>query len=305
MSVPAAFLTIIIIWSTTPLGIKWSSVGVGYEFGVAARMTFGLLALLIVVRLWRLSMPLNKHAFMVYLASGLPLFIAMSTVYWSAQHIPSGWIAVIFGLSPLFTSVFATKLLGENAFTGARLLGMALGLSGLMIVFSESFTMSSVALAGVAGVTFSALSQSFGAVWIRSLKTDIHAISITTGGLLVATPLFILNCAINSGWPESMPTNTMISIVYLAVLGTSIGFPLYFYLLKNIQAERVALVTLITPVIALLLGAFLNSESISTKVWVGTAFVLSGLAIYEYGKYLPISSEMRKKWQIRWNQRPL
>ena len=305
MSIPAAFMTVVFIWSTTPLGIKWSSAGVGYEFGVAARMTIGLVALLIVVRLWRLAMPLNKHAFKVYFASGLPLFIAMSTVYWSAQHIPSGWIAVVFGLSPLFTSLFATKMLGENAFSGARLFGMILGFSGLMVVFSESFTLSNMALAGIAGVTFAALSQSFGAVWIRSLKPDMHAISITTGGLLIATPLFILNCVVNGGWPESIPTNTMMSIVYLAVLGTSIGFPLYFYLLKNIQAERVALVTLMTPILALLLGAFLNAELISAKVWVGTAFVLSGLAIYEYGKYLPLPARLKKQWRTRWNQRPL
>jgi len=305
MNVPAAFMIVVFIWSTTPLGIKWSSVGVGYEFGVATRMTIGLIALLIVVRLWRLPMPLNKHAIKVYLASGLPLFIAMSTVYWSAQHIPSGWIAVVFGLSPLFTSVFAMKLLGENSFSGARLFGMILGFAGLMVVFSESFTLSNQALAGIAGVTFAALSQSFGAVWIRSLKPDLHAISITTGGLLIATPLFILNCVINGGWPESIPANTIMSIVYLAILGTSIGFPLYFYLLKNIQAERVALVTLITPVLALLLGAFLNAEIISAKVWVGTAFVLSGLAMYEYGKYLPLPAKLKKQWRTRWNQRPL
>lgn len=305
MSVPAAFLTVVFVWSTTPLGIKWSSVGVGYEFGVAARMTIGLIALLIVVRLWRLALPLNKQAFRVYLASGLPLFIAMSIVYWSAQYIPSGWIAVVFGLSPLFTSVFASKLLDENSFTGARLLGMVLGLAGLMIVFSESFTLSSMALMGVMGVTVSALSQSFGAVWIKSLKPDLHAISITTGGLLIATPLFILNCAINGSWPESIPTNTLMSIVYLAIMGTSLGFPLYFYLLKNIQAERVALVTLITPILALLIGAFLNAELISLKVWLGTALVLSGLAMYEYGKYLPLPSRIKKQWRTRWNQRPL
>jgi len=228
MNIPAAFITIVFIWSTTPLGIKWSSVGVGYEFGVAARMTIGLIALLIVVKVWRLAMPMDKHALKVYLASGLPLFIAMSTVYWSAQHIPSGWIAVVFGLSPLFTSLFATKMLGENSFTGARLIGMALGLCGLVIVFSEGFALSSMALAGIAGVTFAALSQSFGAVWIRCLKPNMHAISITTGGLLIATPLFILNCVINGGWPESIPTDTMMSIVYLAILGTSVGFPLYF-----------------------------------------------------------------------------
>jgi drug/metabolite transporter (DMT)-like permease len=305
MSIPAAFITIVFIWSTTPLGIKWSSIGVSYEFGVAARMVIGLAALLIVVRLWRLAMPLNKHAYKVYLATGLPLFIAMSTVYWSAQYIPSGWIAVIFGLSPLFTSLFATKLLGENSFTGARLTGMVLGFSGLIIVFSESFTLSNVALIGVAGVTFSAIAQSFGAVWIKSLKPDMHAISITTGGLLFATPLFILNCVINGGWPESIPNNTLMTILYLAVLGTAVGFPLYFYLLKNIQAERVALVTLITPILALLIGAFLNAELISAKVWVGTAFVLTGLAMYEYGKYLPLPAKVKKQWRTRWNQRPL
>lgn len=305
MSVPVAFLTIVFIWSTTPLGIKWSGAGVGYEFGVAARMTIGLIALLIIVRLWRLALPMNKQAFMVYLASGLPLFIAMSIVYWSAQHIPSGWIAVVFGLSPLFTSIFATKLLNENSFTGARLSGMVLGLAGLVIVFSESFTLSTMALMGLIGVTISALSQSFGAVLIRSLKPDLHAISITTGGLLIATPLFILNCVINGGWPESIPANTLMSIVYLAIMGTSLGFPLYFYLLKNIQAERVALVTLITPVLALLLGTYLNAELISLKVWLGTALVLSGLAMYEYGKYLPLPSRIKKQWRIRWNQRPL
>lgn len=305
MSIPVAFLTVVFIWSTTPLGIKWSSIGVGYEFGVAARMSIGLIALLIVVRLWRLALPMNKHAFMVYLASGLPLFIAMSIVYWSAQYVPSGWIAVVFGLSPLFTSVFASTLLGENSFTGARLLGMVLGLAGLLIVFSESVTLSSMALMGIIGVTVSALSQSFGAVWIRSLKPDMHAISITTGGLLIATPLFIANCIINGGWPETLPSNTLMSIVYLSVVGTSIGFPLYFYLLKNIEAERVALITLITPILALLLGAFLNAELISLKVWLGTALVLSGLAMYEYGKYLPLPNRIKKQWRTRWNQRPL
>jgi hypothetical protein len=50
-----------------------------------------------------------------------------------------------------------------------------------------------------------------------------------------------------------------------------------------------------------LLGAFLNNEIISSKVWSGTILILAGLTIYEYGKYLPHV----KKWKIRWLQRPL
>lgn len=301
MAIPAAYLTVILIWSTTPLGIQWSSVGVGYEFGVAARMVIGLMALSLVMYIRRLSMPVDKHALQVYMASGLPLFVAMSVVYWSAQFIPSGWISVIFGLSPVFTSLFGAFILRENGFSGGRLLGMLLGLAGLVIVFSESISLSGMALLGVAGVTFSALSQSLGAVLIRALRPSMPAISITTGGLIIATPLFMLNCLLHGGIPDDIPVNTMMSIVYLALMGTALGFPLYFYLLKHINAERVALITLITPITALLIGVYLNDEIITPRVWAGAAFVITGLAIYEYGKYLPF----RKKWQIRWNQRPL
>ena len=125
--------------------------------------------------------------------------------------------------------------------------------------------------------------------------------SITAGSLVVATPLFLLNFALQQDWPDTIATTTALSIVYLAILGSAIGFPLYFYLLKNLSAERVALIALITPVTALLVGAALNDEIISTHVWLGTALIITGLAIYEYGKHLPFT----RKWQKRWNQRPL
>ena len=185
MSVPAAYLTVIIIWSTTPLAIQWSGVGVGYEFGVAARMLIGLLALLLIVRLNRLPLRRDVHARKVYLVSGLSIFVAMSLVYWSAQYIPSGWISVIFGLAPIITSGFATIILNENNLSAGRVSGMLLGLFGLIIVFAEGLSLSGAAWLGVAGVTLSTVSHSLGAVLLQKLKTDMPAISITTGSLIV------------------------------------------------------------------------------------------------------------------------
>jgi drug/metabolite transporter (DMT)-like permease len=299
--VPAAYLTVIIIWSTTPLAIQWSGMGVGYEFGVAARMVIGLLALLFIVRLRGLPLPWNTHARKVYLVSGISIFIAMSFVYWSAQYIPSGWISVIFGLSPIITSAFATVILRENNLTAGRISGMLLGLLGLIVVFAEGLSLADAAWMGVVGVTIGTVSHSLGAVLLQKLKTDLPAISITAGSLIVATPLFLMNFLLMQSWPESISTVTLLSIIYLAIMGSAIGFPLYFYLLKNLNAERVALIALITPVTALLVGAFLNDEVISTRVWLGTALIIAGLAIYEYGKHLPFA----RKWQIRWKQRPL
>ncbi len=301
MSVPAAYLTVILIWSTTPLAIQWSSIGVGYEFGVAARMSIGLLALLMILRLRGIPLPWNRHARSVYLVSGITLFLAMSLVYWSAQYIPSGWISVIFGLSPLITSALASVILRENHVTAGRMSGMLLGLAGLAVVFVEGVTLSAAAWMGVVGMTVGTLVHSLGAVLLQKLKTDIPALAITTGSLIVATPAFALNFVLMRDWPEQIGTTTVLSILYLALLGSTLGFPLYFYLLKKLNAERVALIALITPVSALLVGAVLNNETINARVWLGTALILTGLAIYEYGKHL----KFLKKWQKRWNQRPL
>jgi drug/metabolite transporter (DMT)-like permease len=297
--VPAAFLLVMMIWSTTPLGIKWSGDAVSYEFGVALRMCIGLAALLIITRVMRKPLPFNRHALKAYAAGGLPIFVAMTLVYRSAQYIPSGWISVIYGLSPLLTSLFAVVLLPGSRFTAGKLTGMLLGLAGLGIVFAESFHLESASWLGVLGACAAVSSQSFGAVLLQKVRSTLPAISVTTGSLVIATPLFVLNSLFH-GLPQEVPERSLLAIVYLGVMGSAIGFPMYFYLLQNVNAERVALITLVTPVNALLLGAGLNNEIIGTRVWLGTALILTGLAIYEYGKYLPF----RKHW-LRWKQTPL
>jgi drug/metabolite transporter (DMT)-like permease len=53
--------------------------------------------------------------------------------------------------------------------------------------------------------------------------------------------------------------------------------------LRRVEASRVALITLVTPVIALLLGQEMNGEDIGPREMVGTAIILAGLACYEWG----------------------
>jgi len=301
MSVPISYISVILIWSTTPLAIQWSGNHVGFQFGVAARMLVGLAALLVVLHVMKIAFPWHKQARRIYLISGLTLYVAMSFVYWSAQHIPSGWISVVFGLSPIITSVMASLILKDSTLSGMRLTGMTIGFAGLSVVFIEGTSISTAAILGVTGTVISAASQSLGAVLIKQQKPDFHPIAITAGSIAVSLPLFLLNCLLMGDWPETIPLKAGLSILYLALLGSAIGFPLYFYLLKKLAPERVAIITLITPITALLLGAVFNGEVISIKVWTGTILIITGLSIYEYGKYLPHV----RQWKVRWLQRPL
>jgi drug/metabolite transporter (DMT)-like permease len=121
---------------------------------------------------------------------------------------------------------------------------------------------------------------------LKKLKPTMPAISITVGSLIVATPLFILNWLLfGAGLPTTIPDRTLYSILYLAIAGTGIGFPLYYYVLKHLSAGHVSLVTLITPVTALLMGAAFNHEAISSRVWVGTGLIMLGLFVHELKKF--------------------
>ena len=61
---------------------------------------------------------------------------------------------------------------------------------------------------------------------------------------------------------------------------------MYYFVLKNLDAIRVSMITLITPVTALLLGAYFNDESLTLSTLLGTGLVVLGLAIFEFDKVL-------------------
>ena len=74
-----------------------------------------------------------------------------------------------------------------------------------------------------------------------------------------------------------------------------IGFIGYFYILQNLKASTVALVTLITPVFAIMLGASLNGEVITSALILGAIGVLLGLSLYQFGDRCLLSVKLSRK----------
>ena len=284
MSVPAAYLGVILVWSTTPLGIQWSAQGASFSFAVMARMLVGLAICVVLLRATRTAFPFTAEARQLYLISGLSIFVAMLLTYWGALHIPSGLISVIFGLSPLLTGVFAALWLSERTLTPLRLIGLALALGGLWFIFGQPWPGDSRASAGTAAVLAGMTAQALGLVWIKRLNVRASPLAITTGSLGVATPLFVLAWVVADAaqLPADITPRAGAAIVYLGVFGSVVGFTLYYYVIQHLDAGRVALITLITPVSALLLGQALNAEFIPRSGWIGIALIGAGLLLYEW-----------------------
>lgn len=283
----SAYLGVILIWSTTPLGIKWSGEeGISFLFGVSARMAIACVLALLLVRVLRIPYHLTRKALLAYAISGFGIYGAMLFAYWGATYVPSGWLSVIWGTSPVFTGILAKRYLGESL-SWYRLFGLMLSLAGLAVIFLHSGEIGERAWLGVLLVVGGVLVQSGTAVWLKHLDAKEHGLMMTATGLLFSLPLFALTWWLFDGEvPETIPLRAGLSIVYLAVFGSLLGFSLYYFLINQIEASKLALVTLVTPVTALLIGRFLNDEPLTLTVYLGTGLILLGLASYQWGRWL-------------------
>ena len=284
MSVPLAYIGVIIIWSTTPLAIKWSGADAGFLFGVTARMLIGLLfSSVLIMLLSRRSLPWDKASRKIYLVAGIAIYGAMLSVYWGSQYISSGFISVIFGLNPIVTGIMAALWLNERSLTPAKILGVTFGVIGLLVIFSQGMQSGNHAVTGIAAVCLSVLLHSWSSVWFKKLDIKLSALEITHGGLMVSVPLYLLTWFILQGtWPDNIGQRSLGSIMYLGIFGSVLGFVLFFYILKHVEVSRVSLITLITPVVALFLGYALNNEVLNITVWIGTAMIMLGMSFYQW-----------------------
>lgn len=287
MSIPSAYLGIILIWSTTPLAIKWSGEAGHFVFGASGRMTLAAFVCLLMMALLRIEFPWHAAARRSYLAASVAIYGAMINVYWGAQFIPSGLISVLFGLTPIITSLLAAIWLREHSLSIHKWIGMLLGLFGLALIFKTNLGTNTQAVKGLLAVLVSVFLHSVSAVWVKRINVTISPLAMTCGGLLMALPFY--GCTwvlLGETLPSNLSTRTLWSIAYLGVFGSVIGYVLYYYILKHLETARVALITLITPISALIIGQTVNGEIIPLTVWLGAGVVLSGLGIYQWGQNL-------------------
>jgi drug/metabolite transporter (DMT)-like permease len=283
MRVCLAYITVILLWSTTPLAIKWSGEGPGFLFGATARMVVGAGGILLALAGTRKRLPWHKRALTTYLAVALQIYGAMMTVYWGAQFIPSGWISVLFGLTPLMTALLAVYCLGERNLSLGKFLAYFFGIAGLAVMFGSALQLGRTAVMGITAVIIAALLQSLSAVWIKYINAGLPALVQVAGGLLFALPVYLLTWFVADGhWPVLLPPISVASILYLGIVATTFGFVLYYYLLTRLKATQVALITLVSPVLALLLGRTVNQEPLTFRVLGGSLLILSALVLHEY-----------------------
>lgn len=282
MRILLAYIFVVLLWATTPLAIKWSGEGPGFLFAATSRMVIGWICILFTLAALQQSMTWNRKALLTYAAVAVQIYGSMIAVYWSAQFIPSGWISVIFGLAPLMTALLAVVLLKERHLSFSKASAYGLGISGLYMMFGSALNLGDNAILGIVGILIATFLQCISAVWIKQINAGLPSIVQVAGGLALALPAYLVTWSYVDGrWPENLTTVNIAATAYLGIIATTIGFSLYYYLLTHLSPVRVALISLMTPVMSLMLGHLVNYEPLTRQILAGTSLILAALVMHE------------------------
>lgn len=278
----AAYLGLVAIWSTTPLAMVMSLRDFDAVWALALRMLVAAILAQGVLRLAGQTLALGADALRRYAIGALSMYGAMIFTYLGARHLPSGMIAILFGLSPLLVGLLSFLALRAVRFTPLQWLGLAIAIAGLAQIFLQGEKLAALDTSSVVLVLAGVLSYATSALWIKQLPQALPPLVQTTGALWLSALAALLTVPLlGRHAPAHLPSLAgSLALLYSASVGSIIAMLCYFFLLQRIEVGTLALTTLITPVFALLLGVVFNHERFRPEILWGMGLILLGLAAY-------------------------
>jgi len=272
-----------VIWGTTWLVIKFQLGEVAPEASVAWR--FALASLLLLGWCALRGIPLRfgwrDQGRMALL--GLLLFgVNYVLVYRSEQLLTSGLVAV------LFASIIFWNLLGARVFFGtpapaALLVGAALGFAGVALLFWPE--LAGVGRGGqglgVALALAGSMVASAGNLYSQRLFARGIGVVPATGWAMGYAAVAILAWCLARGVPLTFDARPayVLSLVYLAVLGSVAAFVAYLTLLRRIGAGRSGYTAAVIPVVAMVASTLFEGYRWTASAAAGMALVLAGTVL--------------------------
>ncbi len=278
-----SYLVVIAVWATTPLAIKLSSQGYTPLAAVGMRFVLASLFACIIIALVSGGSSLKGRHWKAYAIGSLGIFPNMPLVYWATQYISSGLVSVMFATSPLMIGVFSAVLLKQNNFSLSRVAGFAISMLGLLVVCFDQLGWGSQSLFGIALMFLSTVLFALSSVLLKKLDTSsVDPLEQSFGSMIFALPGLCACWLLFDGVVPQMAFGTSLwAVIYLAVVGSIIGFIAFYYALKRLPLEIIGTVPLLSPVLAISLGVWVAGEKMTLSLLIGALLMLLGLAIYE------------------------
>ncbi len=268
-------------------GGLWPVMRAGVEYlpplwFAATRVFIGAVVLFVILAATgRLKMP-NRQDLPAILSVGICMMgLYVSLVHYAVQFVPAGRGALLGYLTPLFVAPVAVIFLGERM-TALRAAGLALGLSGLVVLFNPAgFDWSDPdTLLGNGMCLLAAMSWSVAILQMRGHKWRLTPLQLGPWQLLVATAISLPFAAFlepRSDWSAVAPMFALVG--YGGIIGTAIAMWSVASTIQHLGAVTASVGLLGGPVVALTISVLFQGEALTPTLGGGVVLILGGIAL--------------------------
>jgi drug/metabolite transporter (DMT)-like permease len=266
-----------IIWGSTWIFIKLGLQDLPPITFAGIRAIIATILLLIIALIRKLSFPSNRSDWTLIFITGILTFaINYGLLFWGEQYTSSGLAAVLQATIPVFGLIVAHYYLPSERFSLPKLMGI------LGIIFSNQMKMEgSMGLWGSVAIVLGAFSVAYSNVLIKARGGHLEPTILAAGQMFFGLiPLMILGL-----YKEGNPLNfhwspiAIISLLYLAIVGSTIAFLLFYWLVRRIDVTVTMLIALVTPLMAVVLGMLVLDETLTWRIIAGGSCIMGGVGI--------------------------
>ncbi len=279
------FMLVSLIWGSTWLVISDQVSVVAPSWSVVYRFSLAAIGMFVLAFVMRLPLQIDRSMLRWIVALGVLQFaFNFNFVYLAEQHITSGIVAVLFALLIVPNALFAKWWLGRPI-GSAFILGSIIACFGVVLLLVQEYRAAPVgADAVVTGVAFSLLAVMCASVSnvMQALPTisKFPTVTILAWSMLFGTICNALYALVVYGLPQFDPRPEYgAGVVYLALIGSVVTFPLYFGLIRKIGPGKAAYTSVLIPVIAMLLSTLFEGYRWTLLATSGAALVIVGLLV--------------------------
>ncbi|MBW9113526.1 EamA family transporter [Rhizobium cauense] len=283
------FLVLCLVWGLTWIGVKAGIQSVPPIIFAATRfIAAGLILLAYGWTSGSVHGISTKDISRLLCASLLMITFCYGPLFWGMQFIASGTAAVLeMSLTPLALLAFGF-LLGQEVWNWRRVVAMAVGTLGLVLLFEHTATRPEVnSMTGAVAVSVAALSSALGSVIARPLIARYGSVLISGSTTFLGGAMLLLFGLASGDSPRTLvaflwPWSAIGGWLFLIFFGSVAGYSLYLQLLRDIGPARAGSFAFVSPVIAVIVGVIVAGETVAVINIVGMVLLLfaAGVCLY-------------------------
>jgi drug/metabolite transporter (DMT)-like permease len=279
--IPAAWLTLCVIWSSTWLAIKFGLRDLPPISYAGIRFVIAVLALFAVsigrVRL----LPEKASDYIVLAFTGVLMFtINYGLLFWGELYVSSGLAAVLQATIPISGMIFAHWMLPDEPLRFQKLAGAFVALAGVAVICARLLDFNGMMAfwAGL-GILVGATCAAFTNVLLKARAIRIAPAMLAAWQMIFGIVPMLAFGFVMEGNPLRFHWTALsiFCLLYLAIIGSALTFLLLYWLLPRISSTKLQTIALITPPGAVVLGWLAGGEQFPLWSLLGASFVLVGV----------------------------